>query len=427
MLTKIEEIVLTFPNDKWFRKILEEQERMKKLFSPFTDVLHSHQKLLESFGDIQLNRYETEFLNLSVKDHLLNAGLSNDILKIQRDIEQSFGSVSSIKKELEYLSTSSAFSSFLSSHEEIYRLQDQYSALLDFQHLPSERIKSVLATAEATARLYDVSDSFSDYTLSSIAQYQGFVEAQCQHLQLDSDLIAQRRLQVTELSGDIFELSNASLDLGASIQAKSEIDKEVITPSVKGEKNIYGHINQHLGFVYSHNYEGDVNESYKNSTPVKIAQTGFSITEKIYQINTISEHNGKAVIFKPTPQTMRACATLPTIIATNEIGFNFLIDHLFFLIYEGSGTAKRLTNIIESENLEPVWKLKQIRLNARHDINHGSTTEIVKKKEKVNNAFMSLISKPIPIRQRDWQTAQLQLYIEIDIMLQKVIDIIING
>lgn len=418
---------MPFLNDKWFKKCLEDQERIAKTLAPFHDTLLHHQKYFDDFDLNSLDHYKDTYGSLNIKDHLLSAGISDQFFSLQGEIEKSFGNLSSITKELELIRDSSHFESIISAHEELYRLQDQFESLTNFPQLPSERIESVLATAEATARLYDVNDLFLDITLSSVAEYQNFIATQYKHLQFDSDIIAERRMTISEMSGGIFELESASIELGATMQARMKVKNVGQSKESNKEGNIYSHINQHLGFVYSPQFKGDVGSSFKKSLPARISQLGYEITEKIYQINTICEHKGQVPVFKPTSQTMRACASLPTAIATNEISFNVLIDHLFFLVYEGSGTANRLTTLVGTTFLAPLWKVKHIRLNARHDINHGKQREIEKKKGKINDAFMSLINKPLPIMQKDWQTAQLQLYIEIDLMLQEIINSIIDG
>jgi hypothetical protein len=77
--------------------------------------------------------------------------------------------------------------------------------------------------------------------------------------------------------------------------------------------------------------------------------------------------------------------------------------------------------------LAPLWKVKHLRLAARHDIDHGSKREIEKKRAKIRDTYVSLIDRPLPIKQSDWQKAQLQIYVEIDLMLQKVIQEIMKG
>ena len=118
---------------------------------------------------------------------------------------------------------------------------------------------------------------------------------------------------------------------------------------------------------------------------------------------------------------MRACATIPSLIARSESEFYLLIDHLFFLLYEGSGTASRLIPILSESFLEPLWKVKHLRLAARHDINHGARRDVEKKRVKIRDTYISLIARPLPIKQGDWQKAQLQIYVEIDSMLQGII------
>jgi hypothetical protein len=228
-------------------------------------------------------------------------------------------------------------------------------------------------------------------------------------------------MQINDLSGGLFEIINASLDIGVALEGHEEYQSEDVINDEIFRCGLYGQVNQHLGFVYSDHYSGEIETSFNNSIPARISFLGYAITEQIYKINSICENNGQDQVFKPTSLTMRACAIIPSLIARSETDFFFLIDHLFFLLYEGSGTANRLIPILSESLLEPLWKVKYLRLAARHDIDHGTRREIEKKRSKIRDAYVSLIAKPLPIKQGDWQKAQLQIYVEIDLMLQKII------
>lgn len=410
------------PDDGWFRKFLEEQRRMEKLLNPFSETIMQHQRLLDSINLPALEYQRSILEQASIRDYLSVAGISNDFLSMQQEIQNSLGSIGGMTKEIELLKNSTQFDSIIAAQENLYRLQDQFAQTRDLFELPATRIESVLAAAEATSRLFHPHNSFSDFTLSSIAEYQSFLDKQYKLIQHDNEIIADRRMQITELSGGLFEIINASLDIGVALEEKEGYQsKEVINDEII-HSGLYGQVNQHLGFVYSGRYRGEIETSFNNSIPARISCLGYAITEQIFKINSICENNGQNQVFKPTSRTMRACATIPSLIARCETDFYFLIDHLFFLLYEGSGTANRLIPILSEPLLEPLWKVKHLRLAARHDIDHGSRREIVKKRAKIRNAYVSLIAQPLPIKQSDWQKAQLQIYVEIDLMLQQIIE-----
>lgn len=415
------------PDDSWFRKLLEEQKRFEKFLNPIPESILQHQNFLDSINSPALEYQKSILEQANIRDYLSIAGISNNYLSMQQKIKNSLGSIGSFSKELELLKESSRFDSILAAQENLYRLQDQFAQTRDLFELPSAKIESVLAAAEATSRIFQPHDYFSDFTLSSVAEYQSFLDKQYKLIQHDNEIIADRRMQISELSGGLFEIINASLDIGAALNGQEEYQAEEDINDEFFESGLYGHVNQHLGFVYSDRYSGKIETSFNNSIPARISCLGYAITEQIYKINSICESNGQAQVFKPTSCTMRACATIPSLIARSESEFYFLIDHLFFLLYEGSGTASRLIPILSESLLEPLWKVKHLRLAARHDINHGSSREVEKKRTKIRDTFISLIARPLPIKQGDWQKAQLQIYVEIDLMLQKIIQEIIKN
>jgi hypothetical protein len=410
------------PDDSWFRKVLEEQRRLEKLLNPFPETTIQHQRLLDSIH-LPALEYEKNILEQArIRDYRSISGISNDYLSMQQEIQNNLGSISAITKEIEFLKKSTWFDSIIVAQENLYRLQDQFAQTKYLFELPSARIESVLAAAEATSRIFHPHDFFSDFTLSSVAEYQFFLDKQFKLIQHDNEIIAGRRMQINDLSGGLFEIINASLDIGVALEGHEEYQSEDVINDEFFRCGLYGQVNQHLGFVYSDRYSGEIETSFNNSIPARISFLGYAITEQIYKINSICENNGQDQVFKPTSLTMRACAIIPSLIARSETAFFFLIDHLFFLLYEGSGTANRLIPILSESLLEPLWKVKYLRLAARHDIDHGSRREIEKKRSKIRDAYVSLIAKPLPIKQGDWQKAQLQIYVEIDLMLQKIIE-----
>lgn len=419
---------MAFPtDDQWLRILIEQQRQIEKLFDPLSETIKQHQKLIDSINLSAIEYQNDIFQKAHIKDYLSIAGISTDYLSLQNEIENSLGSIDAFSKELEYLKNSVGFESMIAGQESLYRLQDQYLQAKDLFELPSIKIESVLAAAEAVSRLWGSESFFTDFTISSVSEYQSFLDRQYKCLQFDKNIIAERRIEIAELSGDLFEIVNASLEIGGALERQGEYQSEEITHGENFKGGLYGQVNQHLGFVYSENFSGETEESFNRSVPARIPHLGYAITEQIYKINSICEKNGQVPVFKPTSQTMRACAIIPSLIARNEMEFNSLIDYLFFLLYEGSGRAKRLISITNKLLLDPLWKVKHLRLAARHDIDHGSKQEIEKKRAKIRDIYVSLISRPVPIKQGDWQKSQLQIYIEIDLMLQKVIQDIMAG
>jgi hypothetical protein len=416
------------PNDHWFRRLIEQQRQIEKLLNPISESMNVYQRIIDSTKLPALGYQNATLQNIHISDYLSLSGFSENYLSLQKQIENSLGSIDSMSRELEDIRNSVGFDSILEAQENLYKLQDQFLPKIGMFEPPSVRIESVLAAAEATLRLWNPQSFFTDFTLTSVAEYQAFINRQFKWLQYDKDIIAEHRIEITELSGDLFEVINTSLTIGEALERQGgECQSEEIIHDETFKSGIYGQVNQHLGFVYSDRFTGKIEKRFNKAIPVRISHLGYSITEQVFRINSLCESKGETPVFKPTSKTMRACSTIPSLIVSNETEFYLLIDYLFFLLYEGSGTAIRLISITNESLLDPLWKVKHLRLAARHDINHGSNREIEKKRAKIRDIYFSLIAKPLPTKQGDWQKAQLQIYIEIDLMLQKVIEEFMEG
>lgn len=414
---------MTQPTD-YLSKVLKQQQDLLKSINPLPDIIGRYDHLLGIANQFNLTGITEGLNSLShIQDILSSYGVSQSYLALQEQIENSLSSLSSFSTELHYLSSSAAFASIIANQEKLYSAQDEFYKYAHLLELPSTRVESVLASAEAASRLWNADSFFSEFTLSSISQYQSFAAKQFAQLASDTDSVAERRLEVTELSGDLFESINASVEIGAVIEEKVQKEQPKVKShqNIDSENSIYGHINQHLGFVYRRTFKGNCEDRFRESLPAVIVNLGSTIIEKIFQINSIVENSGKKAFFKPTTQTMRACGLIPSLVSTNEIEFNSVIDYLYFLIYEGSGSAKRLLTVSTDSSLSPLWKIKHLRLAARHDIDHGKGSDIKKKRKKIYDTYHSLINQPLPIKQKDWQKAQIAIYSEVNIMLHEIL------
>jgi hypothetical protein len=315
----------------------------------------------------------------------------------------------------------------MAAQEEFYRFQAQNQDLMGLINPPSSRVEYMLASAEAKLRVLGPDDVFADLTLSSVAEYQAFVDRQYKSLKHDEDIIAKRRVEVTELSGDLFKNVNSALNIGLTLGKSIDNQEGEVESYEVSSGGIYGCINQHIGVVYSNRFQGNVKSNFSNSAPVRISKLGLKITENVYIINEICKRRDRNTIFKTTNKTTRAFSIIPSLIAKNERDFNHLIDQLYFVLYEGSGSAKRLDAKKHDQLLAPLWKIKHFRLAARHDVDHGKEEEIVQKNTNIGEAFFSLIQKTMPIETSDWIKTQFNLYTEINYMLQGFIQELVKN
>lgn len=94
----------------------------------------------------------------------------------------------------------------------------------------------------------------------------------------------------------------------------------------------------------------------------------------------------------------------------NEKDYNKLIDHLYFLVYEGSGSCKRLPQPPPQFSMD----VKFLRTGLRHDVDHGSPSDVAKKKKQLAATFQKYSGKKTlgECGPEDFLATQLRLYAE---------------
>ncbi len=111
---------------------------------------------------------------------------------------------------------------------------------------------------------------------------------------------------------------------------------------------------------------------------------------------------GEEPFFRPTTRGTVAACWIGLIMADSRDKFDFFIDQLYMLIYEGAGglSQKYLVEkggVMERHECDAVWDIKQLRSKrSRHDIEHGSEGEIRKKYRDLGEMYRRLGLSRLP-------------------------------
>lgn len=282
----------------------------------------------------------------------------------------------------------------------------------------SSLLTNALAGIHVISSAYNILPNTLSAALQVPMKYQDFIVHQLKRAQNDTAEIRRRRVLITELAGDLFGTSQAAVEMGM-VSSSEHIDIEPLLQ----ETNIYSSLNQHLAYLYDRNKSRDIYLAFADSLPAQINSLGGAIIEMVYLCNEFEKRGSRDEIFKPTNKSMRACCIITNLVADNEVTFADINDHLYFLLYEGSGGASRLTDKLSDDQLEPLWILKNLRRGFRHDLEHGEEREIKKKIIRVGDAYNELISKTVPEAPLDWKRAQHTLYKMLAEMLNRLREI----
>ncbi len=133
-------------------------------------------------------------------------------------------------------------------------------------------------------------------------------------------------------------------------------------------------------------YNDATDEAAKN-----VAELGASARDLIYEINRRYAAAKGEDLFKMTTESSQALNTIA--IPCHDLDrYGKLIDGLYFLVYEGSGSCGRLP----SPPPEFAMDVKFLRTAIRHDADHGDPGEIKKKKQRAGEIFEKYSGKKTP-------------------------------
>ena len=273
-----------------------------------------------------------------------------------------------------------------------------------------------LASTEALLGLERFNKRWVDVALQPQLAFQEFAKKHLSLAATASEVAKQNRLGLLDSSAHLLESITKGLDLAAIMRPTAE---ELWIGSIP-DVNVYHTLDGELELLDLEETAIDTDSAVEETRSGMIADLGARLVHLVYNLNVESEREGQPPVFKPTTTALMACAVIPTRVAYDEASFAEIIDHLFFLLYEGSGSAKRLTARRDESELGALWRLKHLRLGARHDLGHGTEPDAKKKNRQVAEAYLALVGQVVPRSKVDWMTAQLALYRELFDMLEAI-------
>lgn len=370
-------------------------EDMLRQLRPSIEMMRLHLDLGEKMNNA-INAYRDELTKFQ--------GISAYIQDFQKYCSLSLGKVFESQRVISELGQS---------------LQKKISDLTLTIRFPHERVADAFAGIRALAEERECLIPSIDFAIHAVVGYQKFAERQLMRINKDSEDVKERRLIITDLAGDLFEISQGIWEMhGMQI---TEVDSES-SQQPAFRVNIYPELNRQLAYVYRKDSKVDPCFAFDSSLSANISNVAGEIVELVFNINEISSRISGENIFKPTNKTIRACVVLSNTVARSEALFADVIDSLYFLLYEGSGYANRLTNFMTDPELQTLWWVKTLRTSFRHDIDHGERRKVRKKQQEIGEVFRQLVSKARPTSTFEWANTQMRLYEYIVNLLREIMD-----
>jgi hypothetical protein len=357
---------------------------LQKLFpSSYFDGLHAFEVLSRKFS------FPVEYLNLS--NQLLGA------INIA-DLQSSMMAFDRINKDY--------FGAFEALH---HNMESTFAALVGATSaidVVSNSLSESLASAEALARSYSLADAGVEALLRYHEPFEKFARSYLVDASSGASAVFQKNSaslisEAARLLPDLSYVSEMSALLGPGL-----LEGLLDLPRA----NVFEELRVDLDYLNLEDDKVDVVVAVGESASGQVVEIGGRLVRRVYDLNIESERLGEKPVFAPTTKSMMAFHQVPSTVVSDEGSFLEVVDSLYFLLYEGSGDAARLTSKFEQERLEALWLLKQLRLGARHDLDHGKPKDVERKKRAVGAAYEKLIGMPTPKMKSDWQRVQKSLY-----------------
>lgn len=262
-----------------------------------------------------------------------------------------------------------------------------------------------------------------DIALSSsqlLVNYSSLVEKQYAHIQRDVTK-SDKHLRVIELATKVVQDQIVSAGTYVT-EGTADVDYHPEEETGNNSKTIIQYMPVYLGYALRDNSAYDLEEEYAKSAMGQIAEGGKNIASKIQHINELRMAKGEEPMFKPTNKTYTAVSCLTSSFAVDQNTFGNVMDSLYMLIYEGSGSANRILEVLNDEECLPLWNIKSLRTDCRHDVEHGSEKQIQKKKREIGETYKSICGKLRPFKQKEWVTAHCNLFVKINDFLDLIIE-----
>jgi hypothetical protein len=133
-------------------------------------------------------------------------------------------------------------------------------------------------------------------------------------------------------------------------------------------------------------YPGAADEAAKN-----VSELALSARDLVYQLNRSYAAREGCDLFKMTNESAEAMATISHPVR-DVSQYGCFIDGLYFLVYEGSGSCKRLGDFPPDFAMD----IKFLRSAVRHDPDHGSASEVTARRKRAGQVLEKYAGKKTP-------------------------------
>ena len=167
------------------------------------------------------------------------------------------------------------------------------------------------------------------------------------------------------------------------------------------------------------------NDALEKTPAFRFSERAKALIERVTTINQICKRTNRKPIFTFSEATMMAAVTLGGTECVNRNSFGDVIDSLYFIFYENIEHIKALVteeSVVNEDVYQCIFRVKDIRTDMRHDIEHGGKSKIKKKNNDIAESYSHYIGKVALTSKTDYQTVQSKLYDDFETLTDHLIE-----
>ena len=160
-----------------------------------------------------------------------------------------------------------------------------------------------------------------------------------------------------------------------------------------------------------------IGEALDKSSVCRVSEKGKMLINKIVDINNICVRTRRKPVFKYTGGTMNAAATMGGTFCSTKDSFGDILDGLYKIFYENIEHIKEYVGdqaVRNKDVFQCIFRVKKMRNDFRHDLDHGSESDIERKELEIGESYAHYVGKPVITSSSEFQKAQDKLYDEFD-------------
>lgn len=346
----------------------------------------------------------------------INSSSNSLLIKLYNAENETARLLERTRVSTEFTSAAAQLASIVQAEEDTYNTGGLINLISDYNKFALDQHKQIQDALNAGR------DKDADWRLDLLESTSKFVDRQVIQDGIVSDKIE-----------DILDTVGYEEDAIDADYQEIEKDYNDYEPITQDNSVFFTLIPQSVGYSKRADSKVSLEEAFGKSDAVLIPELGFGIVNRILKVNELQKVLFEDNVFRATDKNMWTIGNLGQFICDDSDKFETLMKSIYSLIYEnqngikkmlGNGDTEAGDTIIRGDEYKCIFRIKDIRTDLEHDIQHGKEKDQKKKQKEIDDVYRFYLKKKKPTTAKEFKTFQINLYKDIIKLIDRFILVI---